>query len=330
MNNKIALIVAVLLAVSISITYAGSDSRIGTAGAQELRIPVGSRGTAMGGAVISSITGVEAIQWNPAGLAKMEGTEAMFTHLPYFVDINVNFVGMATVVEDFGTLAAAAKIISVGDIEITTAENEEGTGAYYNPTLMVLSVSYARILTNRVSFGATAKLINERIHEVSATGFAMDFGFIYEPGWRDLALGIAIKNYGPQMRFSGIGFNRSLDDRQGAAKGAAFDIPSTFDMGVSYGIYNNGPNLTTLCGNFTSSNYSQDIWSGGAEYSYDDKYFLRAGYNYADQNDYIYGVTFGGGLKFKVGENTTMFFEYAWNQTEVFDDNHYFTIRTVF
>ncbi len=329
MNKKIALIVTVLLAVSISITYAGNRSRIGTAGAQELRIPIGSRGTAMGGAVISSITGVESIQWNPAGLAFTEGTEVMFTHLPYFVDINVNFVGIATNIEDFGTLAASAKIVSIGDIEVTDDYYQDGTGAFFNPTLMVLTASYARILTTRVSFGATAKLINEKIHDVSATGFAVDVGFIYEPGWRDMALGIAIKNYGPEMRFSGIGFSRPLDGRQGAAEGAAFEIPSTFDIGLSYSVYNQGPNLGKLCGNFTSCNYSQDVWSGGAEYSYDDTYFLRAGYSYADQNDYLYGVTFGGGLKFKMG-NTNMFFEYAWNQTEVFEDNHFFTIRTTF
>lgn len=61
---------------------AGDESRIGTAAAQELRIPIGSRGTALGGAILAHVKGAEALQWNPSGL--VFGThkrEAIFSYL---------------------------------------------------------------------------------------------------------------------------------------------------------------------------------------------------------------------------------------------------------
>ena len=93
MKYKLVLIMIILLVLSLSTAFAGNELRTGTAGAQELRIPIGSRGAAMGGAILSTVTGVESMYYNPAGLASLEGTEAMFTHIPYFADININFIG---------------------------------------------------------------------------------------------------------------------------------------------------------------------------------------------------------------------------------------------
>ena len=128
MKCKFVIILLVLLAIGLTSAYAGSDRRLGTAGAQELVIPIGSRGTAMGGAVVASAYGVESMFWNPAGLASLEGTEAMFSHLPYMADIDVNFAGVATKIEGFGTLGAGAKVVSIGNIKETTEQYPDGTG----------------------------------------------------------------------------------------------------------------------------------------------------------------------------------------------------------
>jgi hypothetical protein len=67
MKLRLLIITMVLLAVGLTSAFAGNDKRVGTAGAQELRIPYGSRGTAMGGAVIANAEGIESMFWNPAG-----------------------------------------------------------------------------------------------------------------------------------------------------------------------------------------------------------------------------------------------------------------------
>jgi len=181
MKNKILLLVIVILAVGLSSAYAGNANRIGTAGAQELLIPAGSRGAALGGSVVANSYGVDAIYWNPAGLANLlGGTEAMFTHLPYLADIDVEYAAVGTHIEDFGTIAVSIKAVNIGDIEETTEDFPEGTGRVFSPSLTVLGLTYARVVTSNVNFGITAHVINESIFEVSATGFAFDFGFTYE------------------------------------------------------------------------------------------------------------------------------------------------------
>jgi hypothetical protein len=329
MKYKIVICLLMLLVSGLSTAYAANALRIGTAGAQELRIPIGSRGTAMGGAVVANATGVESIFWNPAGLANMAGSEALFTHLPYLADIDVNFVGVATNIEGFGTLAAAAKVVSIGDMEETTDAAPDGTGRIFSPTMSVLSVTYSRIMTYRVQLGVTAKIIHERVFEASASGVAFDIGFMYQPGWRGLSLGLAIKNYGPEMRFSGAGFERSLGDRQASPKAAGFDLPSSFDAGVAYDLMESETGIATVTANFSSNNYSQDMWQGGAEYTYKERYSLRAGYNFADQDRWLYGFSAGGGLIYDIG-NSKLCFEYSWTETETFSDNQYFTVKFQF
>jgi len=332
MKIRVFIILIALLAVGLTSVYGGNERRIGTAGAQELRIPIGSRGTAMGGSVVADVYGTEAIFWNPAGMANLIGTEAMFSHQPYIADIDINFVGIVTAIEDFGTLAASAKVVSIGDIEETTQSYPDGTGRIFSPSLSVITVGYARELTARVSFGVTGNFISERIAEASATGVSFDIGFIYRPGWNGVSMGLAIKNYGPEMRFSGRGFERADTlGRQVSANSATFDLPSSFNVGLAWDFLDMGANLAKVTGNFMSNNYSQDIFQGGFEYTYDGKYSLRAGYNYSDQTDWQYGFTAGAGLMVTLG-GTDVTFEYTWTEVDnsAFDANQYFTGKVNF
>ncbi|RKX22598.1 MAG: hypothetical protein DRP45_11230 [Candidatus Zixiibacteriota bacterium] len=328
MNKTVLTVVlTVLLAMAFCSAYAGNSKRIGTAGALELQIPIAARGAAMGGAVMANTFGVEAMVWNPAGLAYLEGTEAMFTHLEYIADINVNYVGVANTIEDFGTIGGFAKIVSIGDMEETTQDYPNGTGRIFNPTLAIIGVSYARILTANVSFGATAKFINENIFEVRATGFAVDMGFLYDPQWRGFSMGIVVKNYGPEMSFSGTGFeDLDLGDRPVAAGGASFDLPSSINLGVAYDLVNSGQNVATWTGNFRSNNYYEDLWQSGFEYTFDGKYSLRGGYNFSDEDNWLYGVSLGAGVVVDIAD-ISLTFEYSWTETDVFSNNQFFTVK---
>lgn len=329
MKNRTLLLILTLLVALSCTAFAANERRTGTAGGQELLIPIGSRGTALGGAVIASPKGVESIFWNPAGLAALEGTEATFSHMPYLADIDANFGGVATAIEGFGTIAFGAKVVSIGDMIETTEEYPDGTGRVFNPTLSVLSFSYARQLTASVAVGATGMYINESIFEVTASGMAFDVGFTYDPRWRGLRIGMVIKNYGPEATFSGRGFERDLNGRPVAAKAASFELPSFIAIGASYDLITQGQNSFALLGNFQSNNYRADQWQGGAEYSFNDRYFLRAGYNYSEQGDWLYGASFGAGLKIPVG-SANLGFDYTWNETDVFDDNQVFALTIHF
>jgi hypothetical protein len=337
MNKKIIIICSVLVLALASVSMAGSDRRLGTAGAQELRIPIGSRGTALGGAIAADAVGTEAIFYNPAGVALIAGTEAMFSHLRYFADMDLNYFAVTRSFEDIGSFGFSAKVLSIGDIVKTTvdASTPEGTGEIYNPTMAVIGVTYSRILTDKVAFGVTAQYINESVDRASASGIAFDFGANYNTKWKGLTFGFVIKNIGPEMRYGGAGFEYDVQapgtdpaispPKTFRARAAAFELPSWITFSGAIDFYNAEKNRATAFGAFESNNFSKDLYRVGAEYAFNETYFLRAGYTVDQkQEDYLYGMTFGAGFVLELGD-TDVTFEYSWNETEFFDNNQYFT-----
>jgi len=125
---------------------------VGTGGAAYLLIPVGTRGIAMGEANISTAHGVEALFWNPAGVAKMDGSaDVIFSHMSYIADIGVEYGAVAANFEGFGVVSLSLKSLSIGEIGITTIENPDGTGETFTPTSIVAGVSYSRQLTESIA-----------------------------------------------------------------------------------------------------------------------------------------------------------------------------------
>src|SRR5206468_12085478 len=99
-----SLSVLALLACVTTLAWAGSDERKGTGGALELRLPVGPRGSALGSPFVADASGVDALFWNPSGLATVEKTELAFNHTNYIADMNLKYGVMATRIQ-WGTLA---------------------------------------------------------------------------------------------------------------------------------------------------------------------------------------------------------------------------------
>ncbi len=335
MRIKIFCLTLAALLLCSAALFAGGDERIGTAGAQELRIPVGSRMSALAGAGVAEAIGAEALYWNPAGVSYYTGTEVMFTHLQYFADIDVNYFAAVTAIEDFGSLGISAKVISFGDIIKTTIQEPNGTGEILSPTYSVIGLTYSRRFTDRVSFGATGMLVNERIEQISATGVAFDFGFIYDPGWQGLKFGLVIKNYGPEMRFDGANFEvdnpvpgsePNSADKTFRSQSATFELPSSVQLGASWNLLRDEQNSATLMGLFQSNNFSEDEFRGGIEYAFNDMFFLRGGYTGSNQDEYMFGATFGAGVKMNWG-GTVIGLDYSWMQTETFDNNQFFTVK---
>ena len=326
--------------------WAGGTNRIGSAGAQELRIPIGARSTALGGSAVADVSGVEALFWNPAGVAYNEGTEAVFSYMKYIADINLGHVGVTTNLGDFGSLGASVKVLSIGDIEVTSEDspNEDNTtGEIFSPSFAVIGLTYARRMTDRVSFGITGMYISEKIMRESATGVAFDFGFMYDVGWSGLKFGTVMKNYGPNMQFGGPDFEKVLTDpdfdpqapgKAVKTQSASFDLPSYVQMGLCWSPYSVNGNRVSLLGTFQSNNFSPDEYKMGAEYALHNMLFLRAGYSSDFRDEFgdaeskisIRGLTFGAGIKTKLGA-TEIGLDYSWMQSKFFDNNQLFSLR---
>jgi len=343
-RNLMRTVVCLVLVLGmLSVTaFAGNKNRIGTAGAQELLIPVGAVGTAIGGASSVFLKGAEAIYWNPAGLGRMtNGVEAMFSQMTYIADVNVTYGAIGVKAGDFGNLGFSVKSLSFGEIPVTTVDYPDGTGELYSPTFMTLGVTYSKLLTDRISVGVTGYVISEKILNMSASGLVFDVGIQYHNlGIQGLMLGVAVKSIGPNMTFEGSNAYVSATST-GSNRGqqsyidqtAAFEMPATMEIGVAYTPVLDEKNQVTAGGMFRNNNYQDDEYSLGAEYGYNKTFFVRGGYTFSPQADkdltnsrgYIYDWAVGAGVHYDVG-GLGIKVDYAYRNVKYFDANHIITI----
>ncbi|MEE9168098.1 MAG: PorV/PorQ family protein [Candidatus Neomarinimicrobiota bacterium] len=330
------------LGIMTSGLYAGSKQRVGTSAASQLLIPVGARDLAMGGSTVALSSGIEALYWNPAGIARSgNNADLMVSRMDYFADIGVNYVAVSGNFSGFGSLAFSVKSLSFGDIPITTEDAPDGTGGSFSPTFFTTGLTFARQLTDRVFVGVTLNLISEEFSRVQASGTALTVGvqyssFVNVPG---LTVGVVIKDVGTQMQYGGPGLLRTgsfSDADRGPAfssiQAASFDLPSTMELGMSYTVPMPGNSLVNLTGMFQNNNYSSDEYRVGGEYVFGDFAFVRGGYTLAaddDEEAYLFGPTFGGGVKLDV-TGLDMAVDYGFRASEILAANHVFALKIGF
>jgi len=323
------------------------ERRAGTNAASELLIPVGSRYIAMGGASVATATGLEAIYWNPAGVARSDrSANAMFSHMRYIADINVNYLAVSAAFSGFGTIGFSIKALDIGDIVVTTEDSPDGTGALISPQFITAGLTYARALTDRIAVGATINIISEAIDRVSATGLALNFGVQYNDliAVNGLSLGVTLKNIGPSMQYGGTGLLRQADPLDVARGSAPYqvvagkdELPSSLEIGLGYRIALGEKSNLYVTSLYQDNNYDDDAARGGAEYSFNDMFFVRGGYSYAfnagddpaGERRYIFGPTLGAGFHHDVG-GLDLSLDYAFRQVEFFDSSNVFTVKLGF
>jgi hypothetical protein len=346
-KNSLALFLVASLLISVE-AIAGGRNRAGTNAAAELLIPVGARYIGMGGASVATVSGIDAIYWNPAGLSRGTfGASAMFSHMAYIADIGVEYIGASANFSGFGHIGFTLKTLSIGEIAITTEDNPDGTGEKFSPTFVTFGATYARTLTDRISVGATIKLISETINRVSASGYAFDFGVQYRDlgSISGLSIGVAAKNIGSAMQFDGAGLLRQADAQDVTrppslykVEASSDELPSSLELGLAYTRPMGEKNKLNLVGLFQNNNFDDDELKFGAEYDFNNLLFFRAGYNFAPdapndatgaENAYIFGLSLGGGFHYDIG-GVDLALDYAWRDANFFDANNVFTIRLGF
>lgn len=152
------LTVFLIISFQVQIAFAGDVARKGTTGAEHLLIPVGARSIATSGAFLANTSGPEAIYFNPAGLARSESAEAMFSYTSYIADINIVYFALGVKLSEIGSFGLSVKSLDFGDIPVTTYENPDGTGATYSPSYTIVGLTYAKEVTERVCAGVNVKL----------------------------------------------------------------------------------------------------------------------------------------------------------------------------
>lgn len=326
----------ILLFSLILIAAASAQNpNLGTSGAQFLKIPVGAKAAAMGGAVVGSINDASSVFWNPAGLVNVKNVDAHFSYHNWFNLFDMNAAAIAIHVEDVGVFAANMISFSTGKMEITTETSPNGTGRFFDAQDLALGISYARFLTDRFSVGLSVKYVNQRIWDEVADGIAFDIGTQYRLDFQNLTIAMSMSNFGADMRFDGPNLNIIHDTdpnfplsrlTPGRLRTEDFPLPLNFQVGIGFDIYTAG--FIKIRGGIDAvhPNDNDERLHVGTEFSFFDRLFIRGGYkyNYDDEN-----YTFGAGANLPFS-GSLIYFDYAYSIFDILPGVHRISVGLSF
>jgi hypothetical protein len=325
---------------------AGNPDRQGEAGAYELLMDPWARTAGLHSMSTSLVRGVESMNLNVAGMARINKLDFGFGSTQYLqgTGINLSSAAVCAKVGKKSVMGLSLMAVDFGEIEITTAGQPEGTGGTYSPSFFNLAFSYAHEFENKVSVGMLFRAVSESLANVSAFGFAIDAGIQYVTGEQDnFKFGISLRNIGSPMTYRGEALSIQRPSPNGGSyditvdqRGASFELPSMLNIGASYDILFLEKHRFTVLGNFTSNSFSRDNLGGGAEYAFDERFVLRAAYkaelNVADpiQKPLYTGLSAGGSVTFplsKTEKNTKISMDYAYRASKVWSGTHNVSVR---
>jgi len=327
-RNRVGIALA-MLALAAGPAWAGSPERTGTSGAPELRLAVGARSIALAGSDLGTVSGAEALFYNPAGIVETKAhTELLFSHAEYIADMKLNYIAVTQAMGN-GAIGVSAKVLSIGDMVYTTESAPDGTGETFAPTFSTLGLSYARRMTDRVDFGATLNYTAEHILQEQASGVSFGFGFEYDTDFNGARLGMAMTNVGPNMQYGGTdlnhlqqlpGYNPFIAPRDLGLSTATFELPTSFQFGLSLPLIRGGQNVFTVHGAYINNSFAVDEGRVGAEFVYQKVFALRGGYKITSNTDDLFGLSYGAGLRVPLGA-ASMWVDYAGQPvSKYFDD----------
>jgi opacity protein-like surface antigen len=332
------IILCLFLNISIYAQTGSNMTKVGTTSAQFLKIGMGARAIGMGGAFVSVANDVSAMYWNPAGLARLNSGEVIFTHTTWIADINVEFAAASYELPGFGTIGAYVTSLGMSDIPVTTTTNPEGTGEKYSAGDMAVGLCYSRNLTDAFSIGFGVKYIREYIWHMSSTSFAFDVGTMFTaPFLNGIRLGANISNFGPKMQLDGR--DSYLIYKTGpAGKNVInaeyqlenFDLPLLFRVGVSSDVLKQSDMRLTASIDALHPNDNAESINSGMEFAYNEIVFLRVGYKSLFETNSEQGLTAGIGLDYRISSGLGVKVDYAYQDFGRLEAVHHISIGIKF
>lgn len=266
---------------------AGAAAAADTAGFAFLRIPVGARAAAMGGAFCAVTGDPVSLYWNPASAASVP-SQALTTHYTgYFLDMQGGFAGWVNPGET-DAIGVSANYFYGGSFDRTTMEDPLGTGEQFSSSSVALAATYARILTPSINVGVTGKFVYSSIDEYSGNAFFVDAGATWKPAEESpLTAALVVRNAGIQTK----AFYRENDP-----------VPTEIAAGGSYSIADPGILVSAEATYPVNGDPNAAL---GIEYAALDMLSLRVGGNLRDMDasgeaggGFVDGMAFGVGTSF--------------------------------
>ena len=300
---------AYILTFIFSVLFSQTVSKTGTTAAQFLKIGIGSRAIGMGGAFSAVADDVTALYWNPAGLSRLTKNEILLDHQDWILDVDLEYVG-GLFKTPFGSLGAAISALHMGEMEVTTTRSPEGTGEKFRAGSIMGQLSFSRNLTDRFSFGISAKYIQETIYNSKATGFALDLGTMYFTQIPGLKMGMSISNYGTKMQMSGRDLLLQTEVDPGLESDPIninanfstdrFELPLIFRFGLAYQKLLPDKSGILIAMDALHPNDNTESINLGSELSFKNFLYFRTGIQHLYKRDSVTEFSVGLGVKLNI------------------------------
>jgi hypothetical protein len=267
----------------------------GTSGADVLKIPIGVRPTALGGAYAAFGDDVYVIGYNPAGLSRVSKYSLGIDHVQGFADVQVESLSVAVPTQGYGIFGG-----QVIYRHLPTIQNALAADPPISANDIVVILADAQQF-GKFSVGASFKSIVSSLGEKQAFTQAFDFGVKAQFLETDFAA--VVQNVGPDVEFK--------PDPQGRDP-----LPLTFRLAVARPLLVS-PTSTLLVGA-----EAFNIRDEGTQASFCLEYWhrsvlaIRVGYRVSDQGNLGGGFSAGAALRHNLGK---LEYEigYAWRPSPI-------------
>ncbi len=181
--------------VLLSETADAGFKKVGTAGFTFLKVGQSTRSAAMGDAYAAIADDINGIFQNPAGLTRIKRAEYMFTYTRWLVDSKFY---SGAVAYKTGNMVWGMSLVTLQlpAFEETTIFQPGGTGQIFNNSNMALGGSFAVQLTNKMSFGAQIRFVQQELADRTNRTFSIDMGTMFYTGFRSARIAMSLQNFG--------------------------------------------------------------------------------------------------------------------------------------
>ncbi len=277
--------------------------KTGTVGLQFLKLGVDARAIGMGEAYTAVSDDISSVYWNVAGLAPAYQKQVFFSHTNWPADIMQEFAA-ASFTNGVSTVAVYGSVLHMDDMDVTEEEPFGPTGETFTNSGIAIGAAYGQQFTDKFSAGFGVKYLRENLFVYDVNSYAFDLGSMYNTGWKNVKIGMALRNFGPDIRYRVDNdeddqidedpFDLFDNDGDGAVDedSAELDskIPMSFSLGISGDIMRDEMNYWIASMQLDNVIDRLETWNVGTEYKMGNIFF-RAGYqlNY-DANGFSAGL----------------------------------------
>lgn len=270
----------------------------GTTGADILKVPIGVRPTALGGAYAALGDDVYVIGYNPAGLARVSKYSLGLDHVEGLANVEIESLSVAVPTRDYGNFGGQIVFRHMPDIA-----NALATDPTISSNDVLLTIADAQQF-GKFAIGGAIKAIYSNLGEKQAFTEAIDLGIKVQFLETDFAA--VIQNVGPSVQYQ--------PNPQGSDP-----LPLTFRLAAARPLIVSPSSTLLASGEAFNISDEGNQASIGLEYWHRSIIAVRAGYRFSDNQDLQGGFSAGAALRYNLGK---LEYElgFAWRPSQVSSD----------